>query len=257
MTRTATVATCQPASSAAASSATITHHDLTRWRRFDQSDFGLTSGRTRPASVPRSSSAEHARPGPRAPAGRRRGSTSPGRRISDGSLSRRTWVHDAQNRRGKPTLSLYDRVRRREARRVTDIANRRPLKSRDAGWAKGLARDLARAGVTPDAVSFFSFAFAFVGACGARGLQPDLRRLAHPDAGDRGGGDPAPARLQPARRHGGGGARQGGPARPDLERAAGPVQRRGPDGGRRARRQPDRLFPRARRSAGSAPCWRS
>jgi phosphatidylglycerophosphate synthase len=49
---------------------------------------------------------------------------------------------------------------------VTDISNRRPLKSRDAGWAKGLARGLVGAGVTPDAVSFMSMAFATIGACG-------------------------------------------------------------------------------------------
>jgi phosphatidylglycerophosphate synthase len=48
---------------------------------------------------------------------------------------------------------------------VTDISNRRPLKSRDAGWARGLARGLARARVSPDAVSFMSMAFALVGAC--------------------------------------------------------------------------------------------
>lgn len=49
---------------------------------------------------------------------------------------------------------------------MTDISNRRPLKSRDTGWAKGLARNLADAGVSPDMVSFMSFAFAFVGAGG-------------------------------------------------------------------------------------------
>jgi phosphatidylglycerophosphate synthase len=48
---------------------------------------------------------------------------------------------------------------------MTELSNRRPLKSREAGWARGLARDLARAGVSPDQISFFSFAFAFMGAC--------------------------------------------------------------------------------------------
>jgi phosphatidylglycerophosphate synthase len=48
---------------------------------------------------------------------------------------------------------------------VTDISNRRPLKSRDAGWARGMARNLASGGVSPDLVSFMSFAFALVGAC--------------------------------------------------------------------------------------------
>jgi phosphatidylglycerophosphate synthase len=45
-----------------------------------------------------------------------------------------------------------------------DVANRRPLKSRDAGWARALARTLAKQGVSPDMISFFSFAFAFMGA---------------------------------------------------------------------------------------------
>jgi phosphatidylglycerophosphate synthase len=46
---------------------------------------------------------------------------------------------------------------------MTELSNRRPLKSRDSGWARGLARDLAKLGVSPDLVSFFSFAFALVG----------------------------------------------------------------------------------------------
>lgn len=48
---------------------------------------------------------------------------------------------------------------------MTDISNRRPLEAGDAKWAKALARDLAGAGISPDLVCFFSFAFAFVGAC--------------------------------------------------------------------------------------------
>jgi phosphatidylglycerophosphate synthase len=47
---------------------------------------------------------------------------------------------------------------------MTDVSNRRPLKSRNAGWARGLARLLARAGVSPDAVSFLSFVFALLAA---------------------------------------------------------------------------------------------
>lgn len=47
---------------------------------------------------------------------------------------------------------------------MTDLANRRPLKSRDSAWARGFARSLARAGVSPDTVSFLSFAFALAGA---------------------------------------------------------------------------------------------
>jgi phosphatidylglycerophosphate synthase len=49
---------------------------------------------------------------------------------------------------------------------VTDTSNRRPLRSRDAGWAKSLARGLARAGVSPDVISFMSIVFALIGACG-------------------------------------------------------------------------------------------
>ncbi|MET0294771.1 MAG: CDP-alcohol phosphatidyltransferase family protein [Phenylobacterium sp.] len=43
--------------------------------------------------------------------------------------------------------------------------NRRPLKSRDAGWARAGAAALARAGVTPDHVSAGSVLFAIAG-CG-------------------------------------------------------------------------------------------
>ena len=41
--------------------------------------------------------------------------------------------------------------------------NRRPLKSRDTGWARALATVLARAGVSPDAVSASSMMFAAAG----------------------------------------------------------------------------------------------
>jgi phosphatidylglycerophosphate synthase len=47
---------------------------------------------------------------------------------------------------------------------MTDVSNRRPLKSRGSSWAQGLARDLAKRGVSPDQISFLSLAFAFVGA---------------------------------------------------------------------------------------------
>ena len=50
--------------------------------------------------------------------------------------------------------------------------NRRPLKSRDAGWARAWAAALARRGVSPDAVSAASVAFAIWGLaaflCAAR-----------------------------------------------------------------------------------------
>lgn len=42
--------------------------------------------------------------------------------------------------------------------------NRRPLKSRDTGWARSLATALVRAGVSPDAVSAGSVLFAALGA---------------------------------------------------------------------------------------------
>ena len=44
-----------------------------------------------------------------------------------------------------------------------DPANRRPLKSRDTGWARAAASILARAGLSPDAVSAGSMVFAVIG----------------------------------------------------------------------------------------------
>lgn len=46
---------------------------------------------------------------------------------------------------------------------MSELDNRRPLKSRDAGWARGAAAWLARAGVSPDAVSAGSVLFGLVG----------------------------------------------------------------------------------------------
>lgn len=46
---------------------------------------------------------------------------------------------------------------------MTGTANRRPLKSRGAGWAKALAAIIARAGVSPDLISAVSVAFAAAG----------------------------------------------------------------------------------------------
>ena len=50
---------------------------------------------------------------------------------------------------------------------MTDLTpeNRRPLKTRGASWAQGLASALARAGLSPDAISAGSILFAVVG-CG-------------------------------------------------------------------------------------------
>ena len=42
--------------------------------------------------------------------------------------------------------------------------NRRPLRSRGSGWARGLAAALARAGGRPNTISAFSLAFAILGA---------------------------------------------------------------------------------------------
>jgi phosphatidylglycerophosphate synthase len=47
---------------------------------------------------------------------------------------------------------------------MIDTANRRPLKSRDTGWARALARRLAAAGASPDLISGGSVLFALVGA---------------------------------------------------------------------------------------------
>jgi phosphatidylglycerophosphate synthase len=46
---------------------------------------------------------------------------------------------------------------------MSDLDNRRPLKSRDTGWARGAAAWLARAGVTPDAVSAGAVVFGLAG----------------------------------------------------------------------------------------------
>ena len=49
---------------------------------------------------------------------------------------------------------------------MTDTANRRPLKSRGAAWAQGLARLLAEGGAQADTISAASLAFAILGgAC--------------------------------------------------------------------------------------------
>jgi phosphatidylglycerophosphate synthase len=46
---------------------------------------------------------------------------------------------------------------------MTDLENRRPLKVRQAGWAKDFAARLARAQVTPDLISALSVVFAVLG----------------------------------------------------------------------------------------------
>jgi phosphatidylglycerophosphate synthase len=47
---------------------------------------------------------------------------------------------------------------------VTADDNRRPLKTRSAAWAQGLARALVRSGASPNAISLLSVAFAVLGA---------------------------------------------------------------------------------------------
>ncbi len=44
--------------------------------------------------------------------------------------------------------------------------NRRPLKTRSAGWAGAMASALGKAGVSPDTISFCSVAFAALGSTG-------------------------------------------------------------------------------------------
>jgi phosphatidylglycerophosphate synthase len=54
---------------------------------------------------------------------------------------------------------------------MNGLENRRPIKSRDAGWARGLARALAQAGATPDMISAASVLFARAGGA-LLGLSP-------------------------------------------------------------------------------------
>jgi phosphatidylglycerophosphate synthase len=49
-------------------------------------------------------------------------------------------------------------------RGVTQLDNRRPIRSRDAGWAKAAAAALAKAGVSPDVVSAATMVFGVMGA---------------------------------------------------------------------------------------------
>src|SRR5688572_18181181 len=46
----------------------------------------------------------------------------------------------------------------------TATKNRRPLASRDTGWARSLSAALARAGASPDLISFVSMPVALAGA---------------------------------------------------------------------------------------------
>ena len=60
------------------------------------------------------------------------------------------------------------------------LDNRRPLKSRDTGWARGAAAALARTGVSPDAVSAGAVVFAAAGCAAfvAAGTAHGLARIA-------------------------------------------------------------------------------
>ena len=46
---------------------------------------------------------------------------------------------------------------------MTDIADRHPIKTRAAGWARAFAAELARGGVSPDLISALGLGFAAVG----------------------------------------------------------------------------------------------
>jgi phosphatidylglycerophosphate synthase len=61
---------------------------------------------------------------------------------------------------------------------VTDQENRRPLKSRDTGWARQLATILAKARVQPNLISATSIAFAVLGGAmlAASGILPGWAR---------------------------------------------------------------------------------
>ena len=63
---------------------------------------------------------------------------------------------------------------------MSEVENRRPIKSRGAGWARGLAAALARAGIAPDVISAGSVVFAAAGAAllVASSLLPGWRRSA-------------------------------------------------------------------------------
>jgi phosphatidylglycerophosphate synthase len=63
---------------------------------------------------------------------------------------------------------------------MSDVENRRPIKSRGAGWARGSAAALARMGVAPDMISAGSVVFAAAGAAFmvASSLCTDWRRPA-------------------------------------------------------------------------------
>jgi phosphatidylglycerophosphate synthase len=52
---------------------------------------------------------------------------------------------------------------------LTNKSGRRPLKTRTAGWAVGLARALTGVGVNPNHVSLLSVFFAILAACGLTG----------------------------------------------------------------------------------------
>jgi len=47
---------------------------------------------------------------------------------------------------------------------MSELENRRPIKSRGAGWAQGLAKAMAGAGIAPDVISAGSVMFAAAGA---------------------------------------------------------------------------------------------
>ena len=115
---------------------------------------------------------------------------------------------------------------------MADRANRRPLASRDTGWARSMTRWLAATSVTPNQISMASIAAAAVaGACfwlaGSGG-----RRRACNTSCRRCGVLPAPAPVQSLRRHGRHRGGQAGSRRRVLERVPRPGGRHA-DPGRR------------------------
>ena len=82
---------------------------------------------------------------------------------------------------------------------MAELDNRRPIKSRDAGWAHRAAAVLAHANASPDLISAASFAFSALGAAVAAGCAAMTEAMAPlraaPPAG-RGGVHPAAPGLR-------------------------------------------------------------
>ncbi len=95
--------------------------------------------------------------------------------------------------------------------------NRRPLKSRDTGWARSAAAALARLGMSPDAVSAGSLVFALIGCVAFVAAGPAIGAGRATFLLAAAAAIQCRAGLQPAGRHGRGGAWPGQPPGADLE----------------------------------------